>query len=218
MGTNMSKMDCFSLDPSEFADNYETQSSRSHSASKTPQSPSTSASTDHKSKINRTCIKVLFLDVDGVLNHQFTEWNENTRGIEDHLVKYLKMILDKTRCKIVLSTTWRLYPQYKCILLDVLQTRGDVNVMDVVIGQTPDIPHCKRPTEILRFIEQYNANDLNKYQICSYCIIDDLPLFKYPDSSFLDGHFVQTDKKTGISLFNVIECIQILLQDYNEYS
>ena len=51
-------------------------------------------------------MKVIFLDVDGVLIH-----NESLDGINLHIdeenVKTLKEIVDKTDAKIVLSSSWR---------------------------------------------------------------------------------------------------------------
>ena len=50
----------------------------------------------------RQQIKILFLDVDGVLNNPTTEWDEYTNGIDSKLLKYLKLILLKTGCKLVI--------------------------------------------------------------------------------------------------------------------
>ena len=162
----------------------------------------------------RRCIKVLFLDVDGVLNTKNTKWSVRTKGIEDRLLRYLKIILDKTKCKIVLSTAWRLHYDYRNILLHELQTRADININDVIIGQTPSMPNCKRSTEISTFIHRYNKDINNRYYITNFAVIDDLPLHKYPNSLFLNGHFVRTDKFVGISIINVMNCIQILNHNF----
>lgn len=168
--------------------------------------------------IERKCIKVLFLDVDGVLNTRNTKWSEKTKGIEDKLLRYLKIILDKTKCKIVLSTAWRLYEQYKDILIHELKTRADINTNDIIIGETPSMPNCKRSTEISTFIHRYNSDMSNKYYIYNFAVIDDLPLHRYPNSRFLLPHFVRTDKYVGISIVNVVNCIQILNQYGNKSS
>ena len=50
--------------------------------------------------------KVIFLDVDGVLNSNETlgrSWNES---LEKPLLKLLLKIISKTNAKIVLSSTW----------------------------------------------------------------------------------------------------------------
>ena len=54
-------------------------------------------------------LKIVFLDIDGVLNHQDSkEFFEGYVGIEDVKVLLLKQVVDATAAKIVLSSTWRL--------------------------------------------------------------------------------------------------------------
>ena len=53
-------------------------------------------------------MKVIFLDIDGVLN--YSGCKEKIGGIffvNDERIKILKEIIDKTNAKIVLSSTWR---------------------------------------------------------------------------------------------------------------
>ena len=57
-------------------------------------------------------MKIIFLDIDGVLNS--IGWVERTKGtayedkeIDPSKVRLLKQIIDKTDAKIVLSSTWR---------------------------------------------------------------------------------------------------------------
>ena len=53
--------------------------------------------------------KIIFLDIDGVLNrHSYYKHIV----IEEDLAKNLKKILDSTNAKIVLSTYWRGFPDY----------------------------------------------------------------------------------------------------------
>ncbi|MEE1504555.1 MAG: HAD domain-containing protein [Acutalibacteraceae bacterium] len=54
--------------------------------------------------------KIIFLDVDGVLNCKNTrDVCMNFVGIEDRLVKKLQTIVNATGAKIVLVSTWRYY-------------------------------------------------------------------------------------------------------------
>ena len=48
-------------------------------------------------------MKVLFLDVDGVLNR----CGKSAQGLEEDKVALLKQIVAATGCRIVLSSTWR---------------------------------------------------------------------------------------------------------------
>ena len=54
-------------------------------------------------------MKIIFLDVDGVLNCQSTEDHIGRYvGVDEDKVALLKKIIDATGAKIVLSSTWRL--------------------------------------------------------------------------------------------------------------
>lgn len=54
-------------------------------------------------------MKVIFLDVDGVLNSQslFEKCKEDLVPIDEENIKYLKKIVDATGASIVLSSSWR---------------------------------------------------------------------------------------------------------------
>jgi len=52
-------------------------------------------------------MKVIFLDVDGVIRHDLYKGPEKNHGIDPEKLKLLKELIDKTNAKIVLSSTWR---------------------------------------------------------------------------------------------------------------
>lgn len=49
--------------------------------------------------------KVIFLDIDGVLNTSYTKYRDEV--LDDFRLDYLAKIVNKTRAKIVLTSTWR---------------------------------------------------------------------------------------------------------------
>lgn len=60
--------------------------------------------------MERTERKVIFLDIDGVLNcNNTTEIFLGITGIEDRLVEKLRAIVNATGAEIVLVSTWRDY-------------------------------------------------------------------------------------------------------------
>eukprot|EP01084_Bolivina_argentea_P082943 150164_1 len=120
MGNKLLKMSCFSYGKNLNDGEYQQQR-------------------DKYIECDRQHIKALFLDVDGVLNTTFTQWTEKEQGIEQKLLAYVKIILSKTKCKIVLSTAWRLHANYKSILLKTLEKRGNINTSNIIIGETPHI-------------------------------------------------------------------------------
>jgi len=164
----------------------------------------------HHHHQHRQRVKILFLDVDGVLNGE----NYGYGGVDDSLLYLLKTILDETRCKIVLSTTWRLNQATRGILLHFLKARADINVEDVIIGDTPSLKGKKRAFEIETFLasEQFRAH----YVCTHWCAIDDLALHaQYP--SFMNHHFVRTNFRTGVTSSDAFQVVQILNED-DEYS
>ena len=55
-------------------------------------------------------MKVIFLDIDGVLNTPSSESRCGEYiGIDDEKVKKLKKIVEKTKAEIVLISTWKKY-------------------------------------------------------------------------------------------------------------
>jgi len=63
-------------------------------------------------------MKVIFLDIDGVLNSEkFLENNKN-QAIDRNSVGILKNIIDKTGALIVMSSGWRLWFDYNMLPQD----------------------------------------------------------------------------------------------------
>jgi len=155
-------------------------------------------------------IKILFLDVDGVLNGE----NYGYGGVDDSLLFLLKTIIDSTQCKIVLSTTWRLNQSARATLLHFMKARADINVEDIIIGDTPSLKGKKRAFEIESFL---NSEEFQSQYFCTkWCAIDDLALNQqYP--LFMRNHFVRTNYRTGITSSDAYNVVQILNKDC-EYS
>jgi hypothetical protein len=114
--------------------------------------------------------KVVFLDIDGVLNSRNTK---NPRGfpyvVDSSLVTKLKSILRLTQAEVVLTSTWRYDPAG----LFSAEFYG-IPFIDV----TPDLPHRPRRNEILIWLKKYPAVE-------RFAVIDDeddeldgLPLFQ----------------------------------------
>jgi len=172
----------------------------------------------HDEEVFKTNLKILFLDVDGVLNNPYTRWDDMQCGIDDEMLKYLKFIVVRTGCKIVLSTTWRLSDDAKTVLLHTLKVRGDMNPDDLIIGQTPNLK--KQGYHRTHEIAEYLRSNAYRFNVVSWVAVDDLSLHKYDDFSrqFMDGHFVRTDKLTGMTPENMMQCIECLNANDNEYN
>jgi hypothetical protein len=133
-------------------------------------------------------IKVIFLDIDGVLNVYCESHDKWGCTFHQHLVDNLKWIIEETGAKIVVSSTWRFGGiQY---LKDMWEARG---LPGEIIDITPDchdlvndgrfeyLDHVDRGHEIDYWLE-------GRTDILNYVIVDD-------DNDFLThqrSRFVRT--------------------------
>ena len=132
-------------------------------------------------------MKIIFLDIDGVLNCESTP---NPRKfpyvVDKKLLVRLKGLLNRTGAKVVLSSTWRVDP----IGLFAAKYWG-VPFIDVC----PDMPGRPRRDEVLRWIDRHSS-------VSRYAIIDDeddelddLPLFQPSPSTGLSTAIVKGVEK-----------------------
>jgi len=136
---------------------------------------------------------VIFLDIDGVLNHHL--WyeskgkdREGTRA-ECHLdpekLKLMNQLCKDANCKVVVSSTWRIGFNIKG-LQELFESRGgNFDVIDIT----------GRNKEGIRGVEIYTWWNDNKYNFNNYVIFDD-------DSDMLlwqKDNFFQIDGYCGIT-------------------
>ena len=158
-------------------------------------------------------MKVIFLDIDGVVNRWDTKERAPSKviGVEQCLIAYIKQIVDATGAKIVLSSTWR--KDWAFDLLDGKDwhylrdefAKQDLYFMDY----TPSRRDSHRGEEIKEWLES------TEYDVESYVIIDD-EMFDIWDLH--DGHMVQTSFDSGIKPGAVKMAIEILSKQHNAYN
>jgi len=150
-------------------------------------------------------MKVIFLDIDGVLNtidtfkrrkDIYNNYGVIIPRIDFYRVKFLKEIIDKTDAKIVISSTWRKYDNDMKELKHVFSL-FDLDIYDVTCIDISG----KKGIEI---------NDwLNKNEVDSFVIIDD----ETSDMIHLEKYVVKTRenfKATGLLEKHVDVAINIL--------
>lgn len=154
-------------------------------------------------------MKVIFLDIDGVLNTIYTK--ERINGmifVEDKYIKILKEICDKTGAKVVLSSSWR------SGWYDI--DNGNNNTRDAkdfialrdkllefgieLFDKTPDISAMKRGEEIKQWLEEHK--DLN---ITNFVIFDDMAIVKP-----FNRYFIQTSFAEGMKEKYIKKAIKML--------
>ena len=121
--------------------------------------------------------KIIFLDIDGVLNS--SEFDDHCRGTylldpaaEDFLdadaIMTLRYIVDQTGAEVVMSSSWREYPEAKWRAVMQMKFYG-VEIVDY----TPILPAPKtwdyRNMEIKAWLEKHP-------EVVDYLILDDIPM------------------------------------------
>ena len=131
--------------------------------------------------------KVIFLDIDGVLNVYCEGRDEYGCTFHKHFEDNLSWIIKQTKAKIVISSTWRFSGLE--ILKEMWDKRG---LPGEVIDITPDLNNLKRGDEIQHWL------DNNK--VINYVIVDD-------DNDMLDiqkNNFVQTSGN-----YDHLDCVDV---------
>jgi hypothetical protein len=124
-------------------------------------------------------MKVIFLDIDGVLNCDRTPNPRHFPYIVDRkLLARLRKLLDRTKAKVVLSSTWRVDP----VGLFAAKHFG-VPFIDVC----PDMPKKPRRDEILTWIARHP-------KVIHYVVIDD------EDDELDELPLFQPSSKTGLTM------------------
>lgn len=145
-------------------------------------------------------MKVIFLDVDGVLNSTYSDnistgekgWMWDT--VSEYHLKKLKRIVDKTDAKIVLSSSWREYHplltgdgEITDELLKILVHKLDIfglSIYDV----TPELRLQIRGNEIKQWLDNHS-------EVEKYVIIDDEYDFRYEQEPFV----IRTTMTNGLT-------------------
>ena len=162
--------------------------------------------------------KVLFLDIDGVLNSNF--WNDSHKTeisdgtlIDEEKIKLLASLVKETDSEIILHSGWRFWFDTE---LKPLCTEANklVELLEkenlYISGVTPDLTteeirktkkfSLVKADEILLWINLHNC-------VTEWVVLDDLDLH----NEHIRRHQVKTDPTIGLTLENVRQAKKILL-------
>lgn len=149
-------------------------------------------------------MNIIFLDVDGVLNsyNKLIElYNKTSKPhsgsnfpFDENCLNNLKILVEETNAKIVITSTWRKYEKDIKILFNELK-KYDLDKQ--VIGYTP-ILNKKREEEIIEYLNKLNIK-------VNYVIIDDIR-----DMGVLNDKLIVTSPITGFTEDNMKNAIKIL--------
>ena len=158
-------------------------------------------------------MKVLFLDIDGVLNDHTYNEVAGSNTIKSECVEHFNQIIAKVPdLRIVLSSAWRYMilngAMTKSGFRHMLQTHGvskEINVFDVLRQDSTQVEGDKgirdRSEKIATWVRDYEAMT---GRIDQWAALDDLALELDPE------HFVRTDGKVGLTEQDALRVIEIL--------
>ena len=150
-------------------------------------------------KCNKGSLKLIFLDVDGVLNFRGTkDYVGKYLGIDDGKVTFLKEIVDKTDAKIILVSTWNYYWYKEKNLKD--KQDEFANHLDEKLAQqglsifdkAESLRVMNRGESILDSIDKLNKKG---FEVDKFVIIDD-EMFDYKELK-LTKNLIQTSFENG---------------------
>lgn len=150
-------------------------------------------------------MNIIFLDIDGVLNSKrklieiYNKTHKSHSGynypFDEKCLEYLKLLVEKTNSKIVITSSWRKTKE-GIILLN--KTLKEYNLDKYIIGYTP-ILNTKREIEIIEYLKTLK-------EIPNYIILDD----DIKDLESLSSYLIKTDKFYGLTYKNITKGIKIL--------
>ena len=160
-------------------------------------------------------MKIIFLDIDGVLNHEKFYKERFKRRYEEGVMSYplseidpqavqnLNVLCKETGANVVISSTWKHSGFDYCV--DVLERSGFTGV---IIDTTPDLrgDDYVRGNEIHKWIKDNKDLVGPYYQFTEYVILDD-------DSDMLywqRNNFLLIDRFLGLTMGNVFQAKKIL--------
>ena len=144
-------------------------------------------------------VKILFLDIDGVLNSASTAFSPlGIRDIDEDKLLLLKEIIDKTKAKIILISSWK-EKWYSNKEKKPLQSE-EANYLDerflalglTISGKVPDLDYGGRGKAIARYLSLLKDKGMD---ITHFAILDD-HLGDY-EANHLKDHLVKTSFRKG---------------------
>ena len=157
-------------------------------------------------------MKVIFLDIDGVLNTPSSEsCCGEYIGIDDDKVERLKQIVEKTKAEIVLISTWKKYwrkekkfkplQDYSANYLDEKLAKQGLKAID----KTKDKANGRYLSRGESILEYVYRNNVEKYIILDDCQFD-------YDGCDLTDNYIKTNQIEGLSEQQVKVACETLLR------
>lgn len=140
--------------------------------------------------------RVLFLDVDGVLN------TNAARGLDSRMLDMVAVLCARSQCSVVVSSTWRKYPHMRARLWPELEKRS-ITILD----STPELHSFNgtvwtdgtRGQEISAWLKRFPSN-------CHYVVLDDADVPEHAN------HLVRVNADTGLTIPDINRAMVFFLE------
>ncbi len=147
--------------------------------------------------------KVIFLDVDGVLNSDKT--TRTTKNgytfIGNRKIKNLRRIIEATGAQVVLSSDWRYDRNDPVLNEDFLELKNELLRNHIhIYGFTPELPSAHRGEEISEWLKDHP-------EVSNFVILDDRT-----DIEPNKDHWVRTVMSRGLCKEEADDAIMILMK------
>ena len=141
-------------------------------------------------------MKVIFLDVDGVLNSVRDYYSIDL--VTDSHFELLKELIDITGAKIVLSSSWRFgIDDVNCSAHNLITRLSEYDL--TIFDKTPVLRGKKRGDEIRAWLDKHEG-------ITDFVILDD----ESDMCEFTKTNLVKTDTNFGLNKRHVEKAVEIL--------
>lgn len=141
--------------------------------------------------------RVIFLDIDGVLNSACSgKIFKSFRVLDPEAVCLLRDFTVRYNMELVISSTWRIPEDWLDIIRDALAQAGWSN--PPIVGKTPSLHHLTRGHEIQAWLEQNSVD--------SFIILDD-------DADMLPEQmdsFVRCNNRVGLTAEQISACERLI--------
>jgi len=158
-------------------------------------------------------LKLLILDIDGVLN---TSGNANTGTLVPMLLARLHSIVAETSCVVAISSSWRSFHELRPLIVAALPA-------GCVVGQTPHgFQNFCRPREVAELLNEPHLKTQLAQPGARWAIVDDMNLLKQAEALAatdtevsrllpeLKLRFVRTDQSVGLNDMATKELLRLL--------
>ena len=151
-------------------------------------------------------MKVIFLDVDGVLNnfHTRTVTSDGWCFVDGFLIERLRTLVKASGAKVILSSTWRdgwNREDESQNELCFIELRDALREHDIEIFDALPLPlRMRRSIAIREFFEKWKGEPIEEF-----VILDD-----WNDMEEFTGHLVLTNPRFGLTNDDVAKALKIL--------